>query len=123
MASILVVDDSASVRGMLKAMLTEVGYQVFEAINGEEALDKVNDKVFDLVMTDLNMPVLGGIELCRALRQKVEYRFIPVLIITTESSSAIKQQGKAAGATGWLVKPFDPQKLLKSVSLLCGRAS
>ncbi|NQZ33339.1 MAG: response regulator [Oceanospirillaceae bacterium] len=123
MASILVVDDSALVRNMLSVLLTDVGHQVFEAINGEEALDKINEKTFDLVMTDVNMPIVDGIALCRELRQRADYRFTPVLIITTESSDEMKQQGKAAGATGWLVKPFDPQKLLHSVSLLCGRAS
>jgi len=108
---------------MLRAVLCNAGYQVFEARDGEEALDIAKSNYIDLVMTDVNMPILGGIDLCRELRSLDNYRFTPVLIVTTEDSEQTKQQGKAAGATGWLVKPFDPDKLLNTIGLLCGRVA
>ncbi len=123
MASLLIVDDSVSVRSMLNQLLTQAGHVIDEADDGEEALDKARLTNYDLILTDVNMPVLDGIELCRELRQMQNFRFTPILIITTESSDKIKQQGKLAGATGWLIKPFDPDKLVNTVSLLCGKSA
>ncbi len=123
MASLLIVDDSVSVRSMLNQLLTQAGHVIDEAGDGEEALDKARLTNYDLILTDVNMPVLDGIELCRELRQMHNFRFTPILIITTESSDEIKQQGKLAGATGWLIKPFDPDKLVNTVSLLCGKSA
>ncbi len=121
MASILVVDDSVSLRHMLKEILAQEGHRVSEASDGENALQIVQDDKFDLVLTDVNMPVIDGIELCRELRQMENFRFTPILMITTEATDDMKRSGKMAGATGWLVKPFDPNKLLSTVSLLCGK--
>ncbi len=121
MASILVVDDSVSLRSMLKEILSQEGHNVLDASDGENALDIAQDAKFDLVLTDVNMPIIDGIELCRELRQMEDFRFTPILIITTEATDDMKRSGKQAGATGWLVKPFDPDKLLSTVNLLCGK--
>ena len=123
MASLLIVDDSVSVRTMLNQLLTQAGHTIDEAGDGEEALEKAQLTNYDLILTDVNMPLLDGIELCRELRQMQNFRFTPILIITTESADKIKQQGKLAGATGWLIKPFDPDKLVNTVSLLCGKSA
>ncbi len=106
MATILVVDDSASLRNMVTFTLKQEGYQVVEAGNGQEALTKAKGGRFDLVLTDVNMPVMDGITLCSELRKLPTFKFTPVLMLTTESSADMKQQGKSAGATGWLVKPL-----------------
>lgn len=115
MTSILVVDDSSSLRGMVTFSLNQAGYQVVEASSGVDALQKVKGKSFDLVLTDVNMPQMDGITLCKELRKLSSFRFTPILILTTESSAEMKQSGKSAGATGWLVKPFDPDKLLSTI--------
>ncbi|MCP4595456.1 response regulator [Neptuniibacter sp.] len=115
MASILVVDDSASLRNMVTFTLKQEGYQVVEAGDGKEALDKARTGRFDLVLTDVNMPVMDGITFCTELRKLPAFKFTPVLVLTTESSPEMKQRGKAAGATGWLVKPFNPEKLLSTI--------
>lgn len=115
MATILVVDDSASLRNMVTFTLKQEGYQVVEAGNGQEALTKAKGGRFDLVLTDVNMPVMDGITLCSELRKLPTFKFTPVLMLTTESSADMKQQGKTAGATGWLVKPFNPEKLISTI--------
>lgn len=115
MASILVVDDSASLRNMVTFTLKQEGYQVVEAGNGQEALTKARGAKFDLVLTDVNMPVMDGITFCAELRKLPAFKFTPVLVLTTESSPEMKQRGKTAGATGWLVKPFNPEKLLSTI--------
>lgn len=115
MASILVVDDSASLRNMVTFTLKQEGYQVVEAGNGQEALGKAQSARFDLVLTDVNMPIMDGITLCSELRKLPAFKFTPILVLTTESSPEMKQRGKAAGATGWLVKPFNPEKLLSTI--------
>ncbi|MFW1678012.1 response regulator [Pontibacter sp. JAM-7] len=115
MATILVVDDSASLRNMVTFTLKQEGYAVEEASNGQEALTKAQSGRFDLVLTDVNMPIMDGITFCAELRKLPAFKFTPVLMLTTESSDAMKQQGKAAGATGWLVKPFNPEKLLSTI--------
>ncbi len=115
MATVLVVDDSASLRGMVTFTLKEQGYDVVEAADGNQALLKAKTGKFDLVLTDVNMPGMDGITLCGELRKLPNFKFTPILILTTESNADMKMKGKAAGATGWLVKPFNPQKLLATV--------
>ncbi len=112
MATILAVDDTASMRQMVAYTLRSAGHEVIEAVDGQEALDKARETPVDLVLSDVNMPVMDGIALVRALRELVQYRFTPILMLTTESDSEKKQEGRQAGATGWLVKPFNPEQLL-----------
>jgi len=112
MQSILAVDDSASMRQMVAFTLKGAGYNVIEAADGHEALEKARSARVDLVLTDQNMPKMDGITLVKSLRGLPSYSGTPILILTTESSDEMKARGKAAGATGWLVKPFDPGKLL-----------
>ena len=112
MQSILAVDDSASMRQMVAFTLKGAGYNVIEAADGQEALEKARGAKVDLVLTDQNMPRMDGITLVKNLRGLPTYNGTPILILTTESSDEMKAKGKAAGATGWLVKPFDPGKLL-----------
>ena len=115
MHSILAVDDSASMRQMVAFTLKGAGYNVIEAADGQEALDKARGEAVDLVLTDQNMPRMDGLTLVQNLRGLASYATTPILILTTESSDEMKAKGKAAGATGWLVKPFDPAKLLAVV--------
>jgi two-component system chemotaxis response regulator CheY len=115
MHSILAVDDSASMRQMVSFTLKNAGYRVVEAVDGQDALDKSAASDFDLVLTDQNMPRLDGIGLTKKLREHPKFKATPILILTTESSDQMKQAGRAAGATGWLVKPFDPNKLIEVI--------
>jgi two-component system chemotaxis response regulator CheY len=115
MHSILAVDDSASMRQMVAFTLKGAGYNVIEAADGQEAFDKAKGETVDLVLTDQNMPRMDGITLVKNLRGLATYSNTPILILTTESSDEMKAKGRAAGATGWLVKPFDPGKLLDVV--------
>ncbi len=108
----LVVDDSNSMRQMVAFTLAEAGFDVIEAANGNDALAKATGPV-QLVITDLNMPEMDGITLIRSLRSRPGFQHTPILMLTTESQASRKAEGKAAGATGWIVKPFDPEKLLK----------
>jgi len=118
--SILAVDDSASIRSMVSFTLKNAGYEVVEAVDGMDALTKAKTKVMNLVLTDQNMPHMDGLTLVRSLRQLPDYRSVPILILTTESGAEMKSKGKAAGATGWLVKPFDPQRLIDVVRKVIG---
>ena len=118
--SILAVDDSASIRRMVSFTLKAAGYEVVEAVDGEDALAKAKTKTMNLVLTDQNMPRMDGLTLVRSLRKLPAYRSSPILILTTESGPEMKSQGKAAGATGWLVKPFDPQRLIDVVKKVIG---
>lgn len=113
---ILAVDDSATMRQLLKMTLSRSGYEVVEAEDGAKALQKASAALFDLVLSDINMPVMTGIELLRSLRKLAQYKFTPIVLVTTESQPEKKQEGKAAGATGWIVKPFEPQQLLDVVT-------
>ena len=113
--SILAVDDSASMRQMVTFTLRSSGYEVIEAVDGQDALDKVGHREVDLVLTDQNMPKMDGLTLIRNLRVQDRFKRIPILVLTTESSDEMKQAGRAAGATGWMVKPFDPARLLEVV--------
>lgn len=112
MQTILAVDDSPSMRKMVSFTLAGAGYQVVEAVDGMDALEKAEAQHIDLVLADQNMPRLDGIGLTRRLREHPRFKNTPILILTTESSDQMKQAGKAAGATGWLVKPFDPNRLI-----------
>jgi two-component system chemotaxis response regulator CheY len=118
--TVLTVDDSASIRQMVSFTLKSAGYDVVEAVDGMDGLDKARSKPFHLVLTDQNMPKMDGLSLIKTLRGMASYRSVPILMLTTESSDTMKQQGRAAGATGWLVKPFDPQKLIEVVRKVIG---
>ncbi|MEA4857622.1 response regulator [Solidesulfovibrio sp.] len=111
---ILTVDDAESVRSLVSRTLGQAGYDIVEAVDGADALDKVAGGV-DLVITAINMPGMGGLELLGRLRQRPDTRFTPVLVLTTESQSAMRRQAVAAGATGWIVKPFEPASLVALV--------
>ena len=115
MTKILAVDDSASMRQMVVFTLESAGYDVVEAVDGQQALDVAKNESFDLVLSDINMPVMNGIELVKQLRQLEAYKYTPILMLTTETSSDRKMAGKGAGATGWVVKPFNPDKLLATI--------
>jgi len=119
---ILVVDDSTSIRQMVAFTLKSAGYAVVEAADGQEGLDKANasSDTISLVLTDQNMPRIDGLTLIKTLRSQPKFAATPILMLTTESSDDMKAQGKAAGATGWLVKPFDPHKLLEVVKKVIG---
>lgn len=117
---ILAVDDSASIRQMVSFTLRSAGYEVVEAPDGNAGVNQAKTTQVDLVLTDQNMPGMDGLTLIRTLRGLPEYAATPILMLTTESSDAMKQQGRAVGATGWLVKPFDPQKLLEVVRKVIG---
>lgn len=115
MHSILAVDDSASMRQMVSFTLKNAGFVVTEAVDGVDAWEKSQQRDYALVLTDQNMPRLDGIGLTRKLRDNPKFKNTPILILTTESSDQMKQAGRAAGATGWLVKPFDPAKLVEVI--------
>ena len=117
---VLTVDDSASIRQMVAFTLKSAGYTVIEAEDGQAGLDKAKANAVNLVLTDQNMPKMDGLTLIKTLRALPQYRATPILMLTTESGDAMKAQGRAAGATGWLVKPFDPQKLLDVVKKVIG---
>ncbi len=118
--TILTVDDSGSLRQMLSFILKDAGYGVIEAVDGNDGLEKARKQTVDLVLTDQNMPGMDGLSLIRALRDMKNYKSVPILMLTTESGDEIKAQGKAAGANGWLVKPFDPVRLTEVVRKLIG---
>ena len=117
---ILAVDDSPSMRQMVGQTLRAAGYDVIEAADGVEALELAKGKVVDVVITDVNMPNMDGITLVAQLRALPSYRLVPLLLLTTESSPERKAQGKQAGATGWMVKPFNPDQLLATLARVLG---
>jgi len=120
MATILAVDDSASMRQMVAFTLKSAGHQVTEACDGQDALKKAKGNKFSLVLSDVNMPIMDGIALIKELRAMGDYKFTPILMLTTESTGEKKQEGKAAGATGWIVKPFNPDQLLATIKKVLG---
>jgi two-component system chemotaxis response regulator CheY len=120
MASILIVDDSASMRQMVSFTLKGAGYEVDEAVDGADALRKAKGKSFNAVVTDVNMPNMDGIALIKELRALPSYKFTPLLMLTTESAADKKTEGKQAGATGWMVKPFNPEQLLATIKKVMG---
>ena len=118
MARILVVDDSPSLRQMLQIILQNSGHEVICAEDGKQAIETVSEVQFDLILSDFNMPHLTGPEFISRLRQLPQYRFIPVILLTTETDEDKKQLGRDAGASGWLKKPFDPEQLVVTVNSL-----
>jgi two-component system chemotaxis response regulator CheY len=118
--TILSVDDSASVLQMVKLTLTGGGYQVVQASNGEEGLAKARAGGVDMVLTDLNMPVMNGIAMIREMRKLPQCTGLPIIFLTTESAANMKQEAKAAGATGWITKPFQQDQLLAVVRKVLG---
>ncbi len=120
MATILAVDDSASMRQMVAFTLKGAGHDVVEATDGVDALSKAKGRKFDLVISDVNMPNMDGITLIRELRSLPAFKFTPILMLTTESTADKKQEGKQAGATGWIVKPFNPDQLLATIRKVLG---
>ena len=113
----LVVDDSPTMRQMVAFTLTNAGFKVVEAEHGQDAIAKVaGGPKMDIVVTDLNMPVMDGISLIKELRKMAAFKFTPILMLTTESSADKKQAGKDAGATGWIVKPFNPELMMKVIA-------
>ena len=120
MATILAVDDSASIRQMVSFTIKGAGYDVVEANDGVDALSKAKSQKFDLVITDVNMPNMDGISLIKELRALANYKFTPLLMLTTESGAEKKTEGKSAGATGWIVKPFNPDQLLNTIKKVLG---
>ncbi len=111
----LIVDDSASMRQLVAFTIKDAGFDVLLAENGKDALDKLDRAPVDMVITDLNMPEMDGITLIRELRGRSSYKFVPIVMLTTESQEVKKQEGRAAGASGWIVKPFSPSKLMDVV--------
>ena len=118
MRRILAVDDSASVRQMVGFTLRKAGYEVVEAVDGKDGLDKVSQEKFDMIITDLNMPNVDGIQMIAAVRKLAGRSFVPILMLTTESQAEKKDAGRKAGATGWIVKPFNAEQLISVVQKL-----
>ncbi len=117
---ILIADDSASMRQLVSFALKDAGYDVVEAADGTDALSKAESAKADMVVTDLNMPGLDGIELIRKLRGMSQYKFTPIIMLTTESQESKKAEGKTAGASGWIVKPFTPDQLIGVIKKFIG---
>ena len=118
--TILTVDDSASMRQTITFTLRGAGYEVIEAVDGKDALGKLGGATVDLIVTDLNMPNLDGISLIKEVRKHPKHKFVPIVMLTTESTDGKKQEGKAAGATGWIVKPFKGDQLVAVAKKLLG---
>lgn len=118
--TIMTVDDSASVRQMVAFTLKEAGYDVIEACDGKDALTKIGKQPVHMIITDLNMPNMDGISLIRAARAIPTLKFIPIIMLTTESQETKKTEGKSAGATGWIIKPFRPEQLLAVTKKVLG---
>ena len=116
---VMAVDDSSTVRKVLQATLASAGYEVVEAVDGADALEKLSGDSVDMLVTDLNMPNIDGIGLIQEVRQKPGNRFMPIIMLTSESQPEKKSAGKAAGASGWITKPFNPEQLLAVVRMVC----
>jgi two-component system, chemotaxis family, chemotaxis protein CheY len=117
--TLMVVDDSASLRQVVGIALKSAGYEVVEACDGQDALSKLDGRKLHLIICDVNMPVMDGISFVREAKKRAQYKFVPVIMLTTESQEAKKQEGQAAGARAWVVKPFKPEQMLNAVSKLC----
>ena len=117
---VMTVDDSRTMRDMVSFTLRGAGYDVVEAADGQQAMSAIAATKVDLVITDLNMPVMDGLTLIRKLRAIPAHRTLPILMLTTEADESKKAEGRAAGATGWIVKPFNPDKLVSVVQKVCG---
>lgn len=121
--TILTVDDSPSIRRLIAATLTAAGYEVCQAEDGQQGLAIAAQRQFDAIISDVNMPVMGGMEFVAKVRTYAAHQYTPILMLTTEFEAEMKQEGKAAGASGWLIKPLDPDQLLKAIKRLVGTAS
>jgi two-component system chemotaxis response regulator CheY len=117
--TIMIVDDSASMRHVVGIALRGAGYEVLEGRDGKDALGKLTGQKVHLIISDVNMPVMDGISFLKAVKQLPAYRFTPIIMLTTESEEARKREGQAAGARAWVVKPFQPERLLGAVQKLC----
>ncbi len=118
--TVLVVDDSSAIRQSIKFVLEQNGYSVVEAGDGKDGLEKLEAKDIHLIISDVNMPNMDGIEFTRQVRANGLYKFTPIIILTTESQGSKMEEGKAAGATGWIVKPFDSDKLMGVINKIMG---
>jgi two-component system chemotaxis response regulator CheY len=116
--TILIVDDSASLRQVVNIALASAGYDIIEAVDGVDALTKLDGRKIHLIISDVNMPNMDGITLVKEIKQKADYKFTPIIMLTTESQDDMKAQGQAAGARAWVVKPFQPAQMLAAVSKL-----
>ncbi|RLT90452.1 MAG: two-component system response regulator [Alcanivorax sp.] len=116
--TIMIVDDSASLRQVVSIALKGAGYEVVEAVNGQDALGKLDGRKINLVVSDVNMPVMDGISFVKEMKKMPSYKFTPVIMLTTEGSDDKKKEGQLAGAKAWIVKPFQPDQMLKAVSML-----
>lgn len=117
--SILAVDDSVTMRQTISTALAKEGYNVLVANDGLDALSKLNGNKFHVIITDINMPNMDGIKLIKEIRNLAEHRFTPIIVLTTESQPEKKEEGKSAGATGWIIKPFKPEQLIAVVKKVC----
>lgn len=116
--TIMIVDDSASLRQVVAIALRGAGYDVLEAQNGQDALNKLDGKKINLIISDVNMPVMDGISMVKEVKKLAAYKFTPIIMLTTEGADDKKKEGQAAGAKAWIVKPFQPEQMLKAVSML-----
>lgn len=117
--TIMIVDDSASIRTVVGIALRGEGYTVIEAINGQDAINKLTGQKVNLIISDVNMPIMDGITFVKNVKAMAAYRFTPIIMLTTESDEAKKREGQAAGAKAWVVKPFKPEQMLGAVQKLC----
>lgn len=118
--TILTAEDSSSLRSLMSSTLQDAGYEVIEADDGQQALERLADEEIDMLITDLNMPRLDGIDLIREVRKKPANRFLPIVMLTSETQNSRRQEGKQAGASAWIQKPFKPEQLLKVVQMVLG---
>lgn len=116
----LTIDDSRTIREMVSFTLKNVGFDIFEAEDGLKAIEVLSTVKPDIIITDLNMPNMNGVELIRHIRSNLGIKTVPILMLTTEYTEEKKNAGREAGATGWIVKPFDPEKLIQVVQKICG---
>ena len=117
--TIMIVDDSASIRTVVGIALRGEGYAVIEAINGQDAINKLTGQKVNLIISDVNMPIMDGITFVKQVKTMAAYRFTPIIMLTTESDESKKREGQAAGAKAWVVKPFQPDQLIGAVQRLC----
>ena len=117
--TIMIVDDSASIRTVVGIALRGEGYAVIEAINGQDAINKLTGQKVNLIISDVNMPIMDGITFVKQVKTMAAYRFTPIIMLTTESDESKKREGQAAGARAWVVKPFKPEQMLAAVQRLC----
>ncbi len=118
--TIMIVDDSNAIRQSVSFILKENGYETLEAVDGRDGFEKLKDQKVDLIITDVNMPNMDGISMVKELRGTDTHKFTPILVLTTESQASIMQEGKGAGATGWIVKPFSNDKLIATIKKVLG---